>query len=112
MRFVQRTRPTPTLTQVRALHGRIVSMLTAEEAAVLEFYLVQGRKRQVKVAIINEANPAELAAARSALEADAIMKRADNRVVISVSRSAATVRPARCSRACRISSHQNGCKSR
>lgn len=87
----------PALLELKALDGRIVAMLTPAETAVLRFYRDQGRKFDVQVAIINEANPAELAAARSAAEADALMKSANSRVAISVGPSAEAAWAARCS---------------
>ncbi|NMV41120.1 hypothetical protein [Ralstonia insidiosa] len=74
----------PTLTDVRELDGRIFAMLTADELSVLDFYRTQGRKFDVSVAILSEADPTELAAARSPAEAEAIMKRANSRVSVTI----------------------------
>jgi hypothetical protein len=74
----------PTINQIKALDGRIVAMLTAEEAAVLDFYFKQGRKYDVAISIINKADPDELALAKSEAEADAIMKRANSLVAVKV----------------------------
>lgn len=74
----------PTIEQIKALDGRIFAMLTAEEAAVLDFYRMQGRKYDVAIAIINKADPRELARARSPAQADEIMKRANCLVSVHV----------------------------
>lgn len=74
----------PTLNDVQALDGRIFAMLTTDEISVLDFYRAQGRKFDVSVAIISEADPTDLAAARSQAEADAIMKRSNSRVSITI----------------------------
>lgn len=74
----------PTLDDVRALDGRIFAMLTADEVSVLDFYRARGRKFDVSVAIASEADPTELAAARSQADADAIMKRANSRVNVTI----------------------------
>jgi hypothetical protein len=79
----------PTIDQIKALDGRIFAMLTPEEAAVLDFYRAQGRKYDVAISIFNEADPAELARARSEAEADAIMKRANSLVSVIVGPDAA-----------------------
>ena len=79
----------PTIDQIKALDGRIFAMLTAEEAAVLDFYRKQGRKYDVAISIINKANPEELALAKYEAEADAIMKRAISLVSVSVGPGAA-----------------------
>lgn len=72
----------PTLAAIQALDGRIVQMLTPEEAAVLDFYVKQGRKYDVTVTLINEADPTALLAARSPEEADEMMQRANRRVSV------------------------------
>jgi hypothetical protein len=79
----------PTIDQIKALDGRIFAMLTAEEAAVLDFYRKQGRKYDVAISFINKANPDELALVKSEAEADAIMKRANSLVSVSVGPGAA-----------------------
>ena len=79
----------PTIDQIKALDGRIFAMLTAEEAAVLDFYRKQGRKYDVAISIITKADPDELALAPSEAEADAIMKRAGSLVEVKVGPGAA-----------------------
>lgn len=74
----------PALSDVRALDGRIFAMLTADEARVLQFYRQQGRKFDVSVSIISDADPALLALARSERQADEIMKRAKGRVSVTI----------------------------
>lgn len=85
----------PTLTDVQALDGRIFAMLTSEEVAVLDFYRTQGRKYDVAIAIVNEADPTKLAAARSPAEADEIMKRANSRVTVTIGPTAESAWAAR-----------------
>lgn len=75
---------TPALCEVKALDGRIFAMLTTYEARVLDFYRQQGRRFGVTVAIINKADSAELASARSEAQADEIMKRSNSRVSVSI----------------------------
>lgn len=74
----------PTIGQIKALHGRIFAMLTAQESEVLDFYRAQGRKFDVSVSIINQADAEELARASSQQHADTIMKQANSRVSITV----------------------------
>ena len=74
----------PTIEQIKALDGRIFAMLTTDESAVLDFYQKQGRKYDVAITIINRADPAELERACSQAQADAIMKRANSVVSVSV----------------------------
>lgn len=74
----------PTLEAVKALDGRIFAMLSVEEQAVLDFYCAQGRKFDVAVSILNDADPAELLIAASREHANWIMKRANNRVKVNV----------------------------
>lgn len=76
-----------TIDEVRALNGKIFAMLTDRENEVLTFYRNQGRKFGVSISIINEADPEELARARSREHADEIMKRANSRVSVTVSSS-------------------------
>lgn len=76
----------PKIEDVQALDGKIFAMLDGHEQHVLQFYTEQGRKFGVAVSIINEADPTELAAARSPQEADEIMKRANSRVCVRVER--------------------------
>ena len=85
----------PPLTSVQALDGRIFAMLTPEEAEVLDFYRTQGRKYDVTITIINEADPTELAAARSQAEEDAIMKQANGRVTVTIGPTAKSAWSAR-----------------
>lgn len=51
----------PTIGQIKALDGRIFAMLTPQESEVLDFYRAQGRKFDVAVSIINQADADELA---------------------------------------------------
>lgn len=62
----------PSLEAVLALDGRNFAMLTAEEQEVLTFYRNQGRKFDVSVAILSDADPKELERA-SRGQADEIM---------------------------------------
>lgn len=74
----------PTLSELQALHGRIFATLTAQEALVMDFYRRQGRKFDVVVGIINEADPIAVATARTEAEADAIMKQANSRISVTI----------------------------
>lgn len=74
----------PPLANVQVLNGRIFAMLTPEEISVLEFYRSQGRKFDVVVNIINEADSSDLAAACSQEVADSIMKQANSRVSVAI----------------------------
>lgn len=76
----------PKIEEVQALDGKIFAMLDEHEHHVLRFYTEQGRKFGVAVSIINEADPTELAAARSPQQADEIMKSASSRVRVQVER--------------------------
>lgn len=78
----------PALCEVKSLDGRVFAMLTTYESNVLDLYRQQGRKFGVSVAIINEADPAEIAMARSEAQADEIMKRSNSRVSVSISPAA------------------------
>ena len=69
---------------VKALDGRIFAMLSPNEEALLNLYRAQGRKWGVSVSIINEADPAELARARSRQQADQVLKSANSRVSVTV----------------------------
>lgn len=69
---------------VKALDGRIFAMLSPNEEALLNLYRAQGRKWGVSVSIINEADPAELARARSRQQADQVLKSANSRVSVMV----------------------------
>jgi hypothetical protein len=74
----------PTIDRIKSLDGRIVAMLTPEESEVLDFYRAQGRKFDVSVSIIDQADPDELARSSSEAQADEIMKRANSVVSITV----------------------------
>lgn len=74
----------PTLADVKALDGRIFATLTVAESEVLNFYRKQGRKFDVSVSIINQADADDLERARSEAQADEIMKRANSLVSITV----------------------------
>ncbi|WP_321935328.1 hypothetical protein [Paraburkholderia sp. J8-2] len=77
----------PTIEQVRALNGRIFSMLTEEEKTVLTFFSERGRRFGVAISILNEADHDELARAPSRDHADEILTRANSRVSVLVSSS-------------------------
>lgn len=72
---------------VRALDGRIFATLSDDEMAVLNLYRDTGRKLGVAVSIMNEADPDELARASCREQADQILKRANSRVSVTVSKS-------------------------
>lgn len=74
----------PTIEEVKNLDGKIFAMLTERENQVLDFFRQQGRKYGVAVSIINEADPEELARAKSQAQADEVMKRANSRVSVKV----------------------------
>jgi len=74
----------PTLDAVKALDGRIFATLDEQEIQVLEFYRTQGRKYDVVIAIINKADPAEVARCSSRRQADEIMKKANSLVEVNV----------------------------
>lgn len=84
----------PSLEVVKALDGRNFTMLSAEELAVLAFYRDQGRKYDVSVAILSDADPKELKCASRA-QADEIMKRANSHVRIVVGHGAQAAQAAR-----------------
>lgn len=48
---------TPTIEQVKALHGRNAAMLTAAETEILKHYERLGRKEGVAVAYIRDSGP-------------------------------------------------------
>lgn len=75
----------PTVESVMALDGRIFAMLSESEREVLDFYRNQGRKYGIAVSMINKADPAELAHARTEAQADEIMRRANS--IVSVTKS-------------------------
>lgn len=74
----------PKIEEVQALDGKIFAMLDENERNVLRFYKEQGRKFGVAVSIINDADPMELAAARSPQEADEIIRRSNSRISVQV----------------------------
>lgn len=74
----------PSLEAVRSLNGSDFAMLTADQARVLDFYRAQGRKFDVTVAIVTEADPTEIAAAASPKQADCIMKRSTSVVSVTI----------------------------
>ncbi|WP_186261454.1 hypothetical protein [Burkholderia gladioli] len=78
---------TPTIKQIKALDGKVFATLTDNELAVLNFYRDLGRKFGVAVSVINEADPDELARASSREQADQVLKRANSRVSVTVSKS-------------------------
>jgi len=78
---------TPTIEEVKALDGRIFSMLSGPEREVLDFYRSQGRKFGVTVSIINAADPNVLARAKSQEQADQILKSANSHISVIVSAS-------------------------
>ncbi|MEM8519037.1 hypothetical protein [Janthinobacterium sp. CAN_S7] len=74
----------PTIDEVKALDGKIFAMLNEREMDVLNFYRLRGRKYGVAVAVINEADPKQLAHAGSQEQADQVLKSANSRVSITV----------------------------
>ncbi|OFL45874.1 hypothetical protein HMPREF2772_00400 [Achromobacter xylosoxidans] len=78
------THSIPTLSAVQSLDGRDFATLTEDEARVLEFNCRQGRKFDVAVMILSEADPAELVAARSQEQGDEIMRLAKNRISVTI----------------------------
>ncbi|WP_186214947.1 hypothetical protein [Burkholderia gladioli] len=48
---------TPTIEQIKALDGKVLTTLTDNELSVLNFYRDRGRKFRVAVSVINEADP-------------------------------------------------------
>ena len=77
----------PTLAAVQALNGKNFAMLSAEEQQVLTFYRDHGRKFDVSVAILSDADPKELERA-SRQQADEIMRRANSYVRITIGNGA------------------------
>ncbi len=76
----------PSIEAIKALDGKIFAMLTPEETATLDFYRAQGRKYGVSITIINKADQATLAAAKSRHEADHILKSANSTIHVTCSR--------------------------
>lgn len=81
----------PTLQSVKALDGRIFAMLNSDEIAVYKFYRDRGRKYGVSISVINKADPAKLAQARTTEQAEEIMKSANS--ILSVTFSQDVVEP-------------------
>lgn len=77
-------RATPNVEAVRALDGKIFAMLTLEEEEMLNFFRDQGRRYGVSVSIISESDTRDLAAAKSRQEADAILKRSNSRISVTI----------------------------
>lgn len=73
----------PSIAAVQALDGRNFAMLSAGELEVLAFYRDRGRKFDVSVAILSDADPKALERA-SREQADEIMKRANSHVQVSI----------------------------
>lgn len=70
---------------VLSLNGRIYAMLSADELAVLNFYLQQGRKYGVSASIIGDpAVTDDLHHAASPAQAAAILRRSNSTVSVSV----------------------------
>lgn len=74
----------PTLEAIKQLDTRIFATLTSEEQAVFDYYRTVGRKFDVAVSVVNEADPAALAAATSQHQADVILKSANSRIAVQV----------------------------
>jgi len=74
----------PSIEAIKALDGKIFSMLTSEESKLLDFYRQQGRKFGVSIGIVNKADPELVASARSQAEADHIMKSANSTISVTV----------------------------
>lgn len=72
----------PSIESVKALNGKIFAMLTPDEEATLNFYRHRGRKFGVAVTISNEANPKQLARARSEEALDQVLKSANSRISV------------------------------
>lgn len=60
-------------------------MLTAEERAVLKFYVTEGRKHGVAVSIASNADRAEIAAAKFKEQVGDILRLADSLISATVS---------------------------
>lgn len=74
----------PRIEEVRALNGRIFAMLEPQELKVLDFYRAQGRKFNVAVEIGDHALVADLALPSSHRDYDAVLRRANSRVTVTV----------------------------
>lgn len=80
----------PTLDELKALDGRIFAMLSPQEQTTLEFYRRQGRKYDVAINILVDADPGELATAISPAHVDELMKRANSIVKVFIGPNAAS----------------------
>lgn len=76
--------PQPTIEQVQALDGRMFAMLSTSELDIFYFYLNQGRKFGVAVALIHNVDPEELARAASQRQAEKIVRRTSAKVSVTV----------------------------
>ncbi|QLG94785.1 hypothetical protein HZF02_23835 [Pseudomonas yamanorum] len=65
-----------------ALDGHIFAMLTLAELELFKFYRDQGRKYGVVATVVNTADPAELAEAKSQAYQDEIMRRVNSTVSV------------------------------
>lgn len=74
----------PSLESVKAIDGKILAVLKPEELIVLNFFQNRGRKFGVSVTVINEADPLELARAKSKQETDAILKSANSKIYVRI----------------------------
>jgi hypothetical protein len=74
----------PTIDEVKALAGKVFTMLTERENLVLDFYRQQGRKFGVSIRIESEADPDLLRQAKCEQQADEIMKRSNSRIYVAV----------------------------
>jgi len=74
----------PTIDAIKKLDGRIFAMLSKDEETVLNFYRGEGRKFDVAVSIINEADAEALTRAASRRHSDQIMKSANSCVWVVV----------------------------
>jgi hypothetical protein len=77
----------PTLDQIQSLDGREFAMLSDAERATFAFYRDQGRKFDVSVAVLSDADPKALEQV-GRLQADEIMRRANSRVRITIGNDA------------------------
>ena len=74
----------PTISNVRALNGKVVARLSSAETATLNFYGNQGRKFGVKVSIRNQADPVDLLNAESRQEAHHILKSVNMLITVDI----------------------------
>tara|TARA_B100000287_G_scaffold426627_1_gene474885 strand:- start:526 stop:789 length:264 start_codon:yes stop_codon:yes gene_type:complete len=75
----------PTVSEIEALDGRLLSSLTQQEAAVVKFFCMNGRKYDVAVSLLPDVKASDFLNAGSRAESDAIMAKADCRVSVTVS---------------------------